>query len=74
MANFYTDNPEIKFHLNHPLMKRIVELKERDYADKDKYDYAPQNFEDALDNYDRVLELAGDISANVIWPNSEAVD
>ena len=41
MANFYTDNPEIKFHLNHPLMKRIVELKERDYADKDKYDYAP---------------------------------
>lgn len=74
MANFYTDNPEIKFHLNHPLMKRIVELKERDYADKDKYDYAPQNFEDALDNYDRVLELAGDISANVIWSNSEAVD
>jgi len=74
MANFYTDNPEIKFHLNHPLMKRIVELKERDYADKDKFDYAPQNFEDALDNYDRVLELAGDISANVIWPNSEAVD
>ncbi len=74
MANFYTDNPEIKFHLNHPLMKRIVELKEREYADKDNYDYAPQDFEDALDNYDRVLELTGDICANIIWPNSEAVD
>lgn len=74
MANFYTDNPEIKFHLNHPLMKRIVELKERDYADKDNFDYAPQNFEDAMDNYDRVLALAGDICANVIWPNSESVD
>lgn len=43
MPNFYTDNPEIKYHLSHPLLKRIVELKERDYADKDKYDYAPEN-------------------------------
>ncbi len=74
MANFYTDNPEIKFYLSHPLMRRIVELKERDYADKDTCDYAPQNFEDAVDSYDRVLELAGDISANIIAPNAEAVD
>ena len=49
MANFYTDNPEIKFQLGHPLMERIVELKERSYADKDEYDYAPENLEDALD-------------------------
>ncbi len=74
MANFYTDNPEIKFYLGHPLMRRIVELKERGYADKDSYDYAPQNFEDAVDSYDRVLELAGDISANIIAPNAEEVD
>ena len=74
MANFYTDNPEIKFQLNHPLMKRIVELKERSFADKDEYDYAPQNFEDAIDSYDRVLELTGDISANIIAPNAEDVD
>lgn len=74
MPNFYTDNPEIKYHLSHPLLKRIVELKERDYADKDKYDYAPENFEDALDSYNRVLELAGDVMANVVAPNAEAVD
>ena len=74
MANFYTDNPEIKFYLSHPLMKHIVELKERNYADKDNFDYAPQNFEDAIDNYDRVLELTGDICANIIWPNAEDVD
>ncbi len=74
MANFYTDNPEIKFYLSHPLMKRIVELKERDFADKDNFDYAPQSLEDAIDNYDRVLELAGDLCANVIAPNAEAVD
>lgn len=74
MANFYNDVPEIKFHLNHPLMRRIVELKERNYRDKDQYDYAPQDFEDAMDSYDRVLDLTGDICANIIAPNAEAVD
>ncbi len=74
MANFYTDNPGIKFYLSHPLMKRIVELKEHNFADKDLYDYAPQDFEDAIDSYDRILELAGDIAANIIAPNAEAVD
>lgn len=74
MPNFYTDNPEIKFHLSHPLIKHIVELKERDFADKDKYDYAPEDFEDAMDSYNRVLELAGDVMANVVAPNAEDVD
>ncbi len=75
MANFYTDHPELKFQLeNNPLMKRIVELKERNFADKDAFDYAPQNFEDAMDSYDRVCELTGDICANIIAPNAEAVD
>jgi len=74
MPNFYTDNPEIKFHLSHPLIKRIVALKERDFADKDKYDYAPEDFDDAMDSYNRVLELAGDVMANVVAPNAEDVD
>lgn len=60
MANFYLDTPELKHHLNHPLMKRIVELKERNYADKDKFDYAPVDFEDAMDSYDKVLEIVGE--------------
>ena len=74
MANYYTDYPEMKFHLTHPLMERIVELKERGYADKDTFDDAPVDYNDAIDNYDRVLEIAGDIAANVIEPNSESVD
>ena len=74
MSNFYTDNPEIKYFLSHPLLKRIVELRERNYADADKYDYAPANFEDAIDSYERVLELAGDVCANIIAPNAESVD
>ena len=74
MANFYTDTPELKFHLKHPLMERIVELKERNYTDKDKYDYAPLDFEDAIDSYDKVLEIVGEICGDIIAPNAEDVD
>ncbi|MDE7465597.1 MAG: acyl-CoA dehydrogenase family protein [Muribaculaceae bacterium] len=74
MANFYTDNPAFKLHLSHPLMKKIVELKERNFADADKYDYAPQNFEDAVDSYDRVLDIVGELCGDVIAENAEEVD
>lgn len=74
MANFYLDNPSLKHHLHHPLMKRIVELKERSFADKDQYDYAPVDFEDAMDSYDKVLEIVGEICGEIIAPNAEGVD
>ncbi len=74
MANFYTDNKDLRFHLTHPMMEKIVRLKEMDYRDKDQYDYAPHDFEDAMDNYDKVLEIIGAICADVIAPNAEDVD
>ena len=74
MANFYTDNRDLRFHLNHPVMRRIVRLKEMDYRDRDQYDWAPHDYEDAMDNYDRVLEIIGAICADVIAPNAEDVD
>ena len=74
MANYYTDHPEFDFYLNHPEMKRVVELKERNFADKDKYEDAPVDFNDAIENYKRVLDITGDIAANIIEPNSEDVD
>lgn len=74
MANFYTDNPALKLHLNHPLMKKIVELKERNFADAKEYDYAPQDFEDAMDSYDKVLEVVGEICGDIIAENAEDVD
>lgn len=74
MANNYTDHPELKFELNHPLMKRIVELKERDFRDKDSYDYAPLDFEDAMDSYNRVLDITGEIAGTTIADNAEGVD
>ena len=74
MANFYTDNPDLKHHLNHPLMQKIVELKERNFSDAEKFDYAPRNFEDAMDNYDKVLEIVGDLCGGLIADNAEGVD
>ena len=55
-------------------MKRIVELKERNYADAATHADAPVNYEDAIENYKRILDITGDITANIIAPNSEAVD
>ena len=74
MANYYTDHPELEYHLHHPLMKRIVELKERNFADKDTFEDAPVDYNDAIDNYNHLLEIMGDITANIMEPNSESVD
>ena len=74
MSNFYTDNESLKFYLNHPLMEKIVALKERNYAEKDQYPDAPQDYEDALDNYDKVMEIVGEISGEVLAANAESVD
>ena len=74
MANFYTDNPDLKHHLTHPLMQKIVALKERDFTDAEKYDYAPLDFEDAMDSYDKVLEVVGEICGTTIADNAEDVD
>jgi 3-(methylthio)propanoyl-CoA dehydrogenase len=74
MSNFYTDNPSLKFHLHHFLMEKIVRLKENGYAEKDKFDYAFQDFEDALESYDKVLEIVGEICGETIAPNAESVD
>jgi alkylation response protein AidB-like acyl-CoA dehydrogenase len=74
MSNFYLDNPSLKHHLHHPMMKHIVELKERNYADAATFDYAPVNFEDAMDSYEKVLEIAGEVIGEVVAANAEGVD
>ena len=74
MANFYTDNPDLKHHLTHPLMEKIAALKERNYTDAEKFDYAPLDYADAQDSYDKVLEIVGEICGDIIAPNAEDVD
>ena len=74
MANFYTDNKALQYHLHHPLMKEIVALRERDYTQSEKFDYAPLDFEDAMDSYERVLDIIGEVCGDIIAPNAKDVD
>lgn len=74
MSNFYNDNPDLKHHLSHPLMRKIVEMKERNFSDAEKFDYAPLDYEDAMDSYEKVLEIAGEISGEIVAQNAEGVD
>ncbi|WP_372776390.1 acyl-CoA dehydrogenase family protein [Mangrovibacterium sp.] len=74
MANFYIDNKELRFQLNHPLMEKIVRLKERNFTEKGKFDFAPMDHEDAMDNFDKVLEVVGEICGDIIGPNAESID
>ena len=72
--NFYTDNKDISFQLQHPLMRKIVELKEKGFADKGKYPHAFLDVDDALDSYDKVLAILGEICGDMLAPNAETVD
>ncbi len=74
MSNFYLDNSDLRHHLTHPLMEKLVTMRERNYADAQRYDYAPFNFEDAMDSYEKVLEIAGEISGEIVAANAESVD
>ena len=74
MANFYTDNKALQYHLRHPLMKEIVALRERNYTQCEKFDYAPLDFEDAMDSYERVLDIIGEVCGDIIAPNAKDVD
>ena len=74
MANFFTDNPDLQFHLSHPLMQKIVALRENNFPDKDEFDFPPKDYEDAMYSYAQVQEVVGEISGDVVAPHAEAVD
>ena len=74
MPNFFTDNRDILFHFENLNIKEIVSLTEHDFEDAIHYNYAPKDYQDAIDNYYKVLEIVGDIAANVVAPNAPDVD
>ncbi len=74
MPNFYKENDDIQFHMKHIDLDRVIELKEDYFKDKETYDYAPVNVADARDNYDKILEIVGDLAGNVVEPLAEEAD
>lgn len=74
MANYFTDNEDIKFHLNDERLKAILELREKGYTDNQAYPFAPDDFEDALDNCHQALSLIGELSAGILAPAATDTD
>ena len=72
--NFYLDNPDIRFQLEHVDLKDIVELREEDYKQATEFADAPDSLEDAIDSYDKVLDMVGGICGDFIAPRAEDVD
>ena len=72
--NYYTDNPVLRHYLTHPLLRRIVEMRERNFTEAEKYDYAPVDFEEAVAGYEQILTLVGELCAEVVAPNAADVD
>ncbi|MBO5645067.1 MAG: acyl-CoA dehydrogenase family protein [Lentisphaeria bacterium] len=74
MGNFFKDNPDLMFTLEHLDLAPVAELVENGYKHAEEFDYAPENFADALDNYRQALKVVGEIAADRIEPRSRTVD
>ncbi|MEJ2543048.1 MAG: acyl-CoA dehydrogenase family protein [Calditrichaceae bacterium] len=74
MPNYFTDNKDILFQFENLNIQEIVDLTEDGFKDVAEYDYAPKDYQDAMDNYHKVLEIVGDIAANIVAPNAADVD
>jgi alkylation response protein AidB-like acyl-CoA dehydrogenase len=74
MANYFSDNSDVLYQFEHLDLKEIIGFVEENYSQAAKFDYAPVNYEDAIENYRRVLEITGDIAANFIAPRSPEID
>ena len=74
MSNFYSDNPDLQATLRRLDLARIVRLREDDYAQARDFAYAPRDFEDALDSYERTLQIVGEVAGEYIEPRAEDAD
>ncbi len=74
MPNFFTDNKDLVFQFENLKLKEVVEIMEDGFEQAKEYNYAPVDHSDAMDNYRKVLEIAGDITGNIIDATGSDVD
>jgi alkylation response protein AidB-like acyl-CoA dehydrogenase len=74
VANFFTNNQNMQFYLNDSRLRRITQLREKGYTENKEYPFAPDNFEDAQDNFYHVLSIVGEIAADTLAPAATDVD
>lgn len=74
MPNFFTDNSDLLFHFDNLDYRRVVDMAENNYEYSKEYKHAPVNYEDAMENYRKVLEMVGDLCGNFIAERASDVD
>ncbi len=74
MANYFLDNRDLLYQFEKIDLKKVVELTEDYFKHSEKFQHAPINYEDAKENYRKVLEVVGDIAANFIAPRAAKID
>ncbi len=74
MANFYKDNEDIQFLFNHMDIGRLAGIMEEGFKYASEFDFAPENAEDAVDNYRRILTTLGAIAGDIVAPTAENTD
>ena len=74
MGNFYRDNDDIQFLFKHIELQKLADLTEEGYKFAAEFDHAPADGNEAVQNYDMVLDSVGQLSADVVHPASEEID
>lgn len=74
MANFYTDNDRLERELQGDTLRRLATLREGDFGEAERFDFAPRTAEEAVAGYRTAMQLLGEICAERIAPNAREVD
>jgi alkylation response protein AidB-like acyl-CoA dehydrogenase len=74
MANFYTDNPDIRFCLESLDLARLAKEREGDFAEAQAFEHAPRSAAEAKEQYEEILKLAGEIAGSFVAPRAKQVD
>jgi len=71
MANYFQDNEDLQFYVDHLIdWPTLVDAVERHYTAVD----APKNWEEAVSTYREVFELIGEFVANEVAPRAKEID
>ncbi len=74
MANFFSDNEDIKFLFDHFDLASLADGAEEGFRFAKDFDFAPVDAADAIDNYRRILTTVGEIAGDVVAPTAEETD
>jgi hypothetical protein len=73
-ANFFLDNPDLRFRLDNIDLREVVDRKENGYAASATDPTVPRTFADAMDTYRIVLEVLGEICGERVASRAAEAD